>query len=100
MPPPQVCSPLACKKISNLVFPSSSPVGQPEGEELKTRGLEQEVSILGAQLSHAGNPLSEGSDHVNGAGQEVVELSDLRRLVLHQARLGLQLLLRYLNVLQ
>ena len=100
MPPPQVCSPLACKKISNLVFPSSSPVGQPEGEELKTRGLEKEVSILGAQLSHAGNPLSECPDHVNGAGQEVVELSDLRRLVLHQARLGLQLLLRYLNVLQ
>ena len=69
------------------------PVGQPEGEELQTRGLEQEVAVLCPQLRHAGDPLSEGADDVNGAGQEVVELRDLCRLVLHQPGLGLQLLL-------
>ena len=79
------------------IFP---PVGQPEGEELQTRGLEQEVAVLCSQLSHARDPLCEGADDINGAGQEVVELRDLRRLVLHQPWLGLQLLLRYLNVLQ
>ena len=79
------------------IFP---PVGQPEGEELQTRGLEQEVAVLCSQLSHSRDPLCEGADDINGAGQEVVELRDLRRLVLHQPWLGLQLLLRYLNVLQ
>ena len=82
----------------NLVFPS--PVGQPEGEELQTGGLEQKVSVLGAELRHARDPLGEVADDVDGARQEVVELRDLRRLVLHEARLGLQILLRYLNVLQ
>ena len=90
--PPSLLTPF------NLVFPS--PVGQPEGEELQAGGLEQEVSVLGPELRHARDPLSEGPDDVDGAGQEVVKLRDLRRLVLHEAGLCLQVLLRYLNVLQ
>ena len=79
---------------------SVSPVCQSEGEELEAGGLEQEIAVLGPELRQSGDPVAECPDHVDGAGQQVVELRDLGRLVLHQPRLGLKLLLRYLDVLK
>ena len=76
------------------------PVGQPQGEQLQTGGLEEEVPVLGGQLRDAGDAVAEGADDVNGGGEEVVELRDLGRLVLHEPGLGLHLLLWYLDVLK
>ena len=76
------------------------PVGQPQGEQLQTRRLEEEVPVLGGQLRDAGDAVAEGADDVNGGGEEVVELRDLGSLVLHQPGLGLHLLLGYFDVLK
>jgi len=43
-------------------------VGQPQGEQLQTGGLEEEVPVLGGQLRDAGDAVAEGADDVNGGG--------------------------------
>ena len=78
----------------------NAPVGQAEGEQLKTGRLEEEVAVLVGEVGDAGDPVAEVPDDVDGGGEQVVELGDLHSLVLHQARLGLQLLLTHLDKLK
>ena len=44
--------------------PNLSPVGQSEGEELQTGGLEEEVDVGFAQLVDAGDAVAEPPDHL------------------------------------
>ena len=71
-----------------------------KGEKLKTRGSEEELPVLFAEIIVAGDLVAELTDHVNGGGQQVVELGDASSLHRDQAILGLQLLLLHLDILQ
>ena len=53
----------------------SIPVGQAEGEELEAGWLEEEVPVPLHQVAVAGDPLTEPPDHVDGGGEDGVELN-------------------------
>ena len=76
------------------------PVWKAEGEKLKTRGSEEELSVLFAEVIVARDLVAELTDHVNGGGQQVVELGDASSLHRDQPVLGLQLLLLHLYILK
>ena len=77
-----------------------SPVGKSQSEKLQAGRLEENISVLGWQLKNPWNSVAEVPDDIDGAGEKIVELSYLHRLVLHQTGLGLQLLLADFNELK
>lgn len=58
----------------HLSVVASGPIGQPQDEQLQTRGLEQQFLILDAQVRKTGQFIGEILDHVHRGGQQVVEL--------------------------
>ena len=68
------------------------PVGKPECKKLKAGRLEQQVPVLVGEVGYPGDSVAEVSYDVDGGGEQVVELGDLHRLVLHEARFGLKVL--------
>ena len=44
------------------------------------------------EVGYPGDAVAEVADDVDGGGEQVVELGDLHRLVLHEARFGLKVL--------
>ena len=71
---------------------TSSPVGEPECKKLKAGRLKEQVPVLVGEVGYPGDAVAEVADHVDGGGEQVVELGDLHRLVLHEARFGLKVL--------
>ena len=76
------------------------PVSEPEGEELQTRRLEEEVLVVAGEVVDAGDAVAELADDLDRGREQVVELLDLGRLARNQPVLGLQLLHRGLDVLK
>lgn len=52
-------------------------VREPKHEKLQRSGLEQQVLILPRQFTPTGDLLRKVADHVDGGGQQLVELLDL-----------------------
>ena len=60
------------------------PVGKSECKKLKAGRLKQQVPVLVGEVGYPGDAVAEVADHVDGGGEQVVELGDLHRFVFHQ----------------
>ena len=76
------------------------PVWKPEGEKLKTGGSEEQLPVLSAQVTVAGDLVAKLADHVNRGGEQVVELGDAGGLHRDQPVLGVKLFLLDLDILK